>query len=147
MVPQLKEITMSDDHVITIYHNARCSKSRAALALTQIFSDQQQLILKVVEYLNTPPTPAQLTRLQQQLGTSLRTMMRSQEQEYEALHLAEADDATLLQAIANSPQLLQRPIVVWRNAAMIGRSAPDLQAWLTARTTSNHIEIPIDESH
>jgi arsenate reductase len=147
MVPQLKDITMSDDHVITIYHNARCSKSRAALALTQIFADQQQLMLKVVEYLSTPPTPAQLTRLQQQLGLSLRTMMRSQEQEYDLLHLADADHATLLQSIANHPQLLQRPIVVWRNAATIGRSVPDLQAWLTARTTSNHIETPIDDLH
>ena len=106
---------------ITIFHNPRCSKSREALAITQRFAETHALTVDVVEYLKTPPSPEQLAALHRQLGGALRDMVRSNEDEYAHLGLADADDEALLQAVSSHPILLQRPIVQYREAAMIGR--------------------------
>jgi len=106
---------------ITIYHNPRCSKSREALALAQQFANANNAPLKVVEYLKTPLGAKELADLRQRLDAPLRDMVRDTEEEYAALHLAQASDEVLLQALAEHPKLMQRPIVVYRGKAMIGR--------------------------
>lgn len=116
--------------MITIYHNPRCSKSREALALAQQFAGDHQQELKVVDYQKTPLTPAQLATLHEQLGGRLRDMVRDNEEEYAALNLAQADDATLLQALSAHPKLLQRPIVSYRGRAVIGRPPEHLHTLL-----------------
>lgn len=116
--------------MITFYHNPRCSKSREALALVEQFAAHRQLALDVVEYLKNPPTAAQLATLQHQLGCDLSEMVRSNEEAYTALGLAQADDATLLQAVANHPHLLQRPIAVYQGRAAIGRPPEHILALL-----------------
>jgi arsenate reductase len=118
--------------MIKIYHNSRCSKSREALELVERFATQQSITLEVVEYLKTPPTPAQLAVLQSQLGCDLRDMVRSNEEEYAALGLAQANDAELMQAISDNPKLLQRPIVVYQGRALIGRPPELLYEFLKA---------------
>jgi arsenate reductase len=118
--------------MLTIYHNPRCSKSREALALVQKFGTEHDLPLQVVAYLETPPTLEQLTVLQQQLGVPARAMVRDNEPEYGDLQLAQADDAALLQAVAAHPKLLQRPVVVYRGRALIGRPPELLEDWLQA---------------
>lgn len=107
--------------MLTIYHNPRCSKSREALALAEEFASRNGLQLEVVEYLKTPPSIAQLLNLQRQLGGTVRDMIRDNEDDYTALDLANADDTGLLAAIAVNPKLLQRPIVVYKDRAAIGR--------------------------
>ncbi len=107
--------------MITIYHNPHCSKSREALALVEHFSTAKGLTLHVVDYQKTPLTLEQLTSLQQQLGVAVREMVRDNEEEYAALNLMQANDATLLQAVGAHPKLLQRPIVVRDGRAVIGR--------------------------
>ncbi|MGZ5818997.1 MAG: arsenate reductase (glutaredoxin) [Burkholderiaceae bacterium] len=108
-------------NTITIYHNPRCSKSREALALAQQFADVNHLPLEIVDYQKTPLTLKQLSTIAQQLNAPVREMVRNNEEEYSALDLDKADDATLLQALARHPALLQRAIVVYRNRAVIGR--------------------------
>ncbi|HJV88419.1 MAG TPA: arsenate reductase (glutaredoxin) [Noviherbaspirillum sp.] len=107
--------------MITIFHNPRCSKSREALALVEDYAARRQEPVDVVEYLKTPPTEQQLATLLGQLHASARDIVRSNEEEYEALGLAQADDAALLKAVAAQPKLLQRPIVVYKGRAVIGR--------------------------
>lgn len=107
--------------MITIFHNPRCSKSRETLALVEEFAARRHLPVEVVEYLKTPPTVPQLKSLLQQLGCAPSDIVRSNEEEYDALELADADDEVLLGAIATTPKLLQRPIVVYRGRAVIGR--------------------------
>lgn len=94
---------------LSIYHNPRCSKSREALALLQ----QQGLTPTVIEYLKTPPSLAELQQLQAQLGLPARELLRSGEEAYQALGLADTglSETALLEAIVRAPQLLQRPIV------------------------------------
>lgn len=104
---------------ITLYHNPRCSKSRAALALLE----ERGQDVRLIEYLKTPPDVAQLEHLAQQLKLPVREMLRSNEKPYRELELDDParDDADLLHAIAQQPILLQRPIAVSGERAVIGR--------------------------
>jgi len=104
---------------ITIYHNTRCSKSRATLALIEDKADN----LTIVNYLETPPTLAELENIITLLGfTSARQLMRTGEAIYKELQLkTEENEATLLQAMLNNPKLIERPIVLANGKAKIGR--------------------------
>lgn len=107
--------------MITIYHNPRCSKSRETLALVQQVSIDQNLPLEVVDYQKSVLDVGQLRQLHQQLGGSVKDMLRDNEDEYSSLGLNQADDETLLAALASHPKLLQRPIVSYLGKAAIGR--------------------------
>ena len=114
---------------VILYHNNRCSKSREALA----FLLERDVALQVVHYLDTPPSAPDLYRLYQMLGlASVRGMMRTKDDLYKALGLADErlDDAALLCAIAEHPQLLERPIAVVGEKAAIGRPLDNIAALL-----------------
>ncbi|MGE5651172.1 arsenate reductase (glutaredoxin) [Noviherbaspirillum sp. UKPF54] len=118
--------------MLTIFHNPRCSKSREGLALVEQFASKHGLPLTVVEYLKTPPDLARLQSLHQLLGGSVRDMVRTNEEEYDTLQLAQADDETLLSAIVAHPKLLQRPIIEFRGRAVIARPPELLTEFLRA---------------
>ena len=104
---------------VTIYHNPRCSKSRATLQILE----EKNIDPVVVEYLKTPPDAKTLDDLLTMLGMDPRDLMRKQEDEYKANHL---DDESLsreelIAAMINNPKLLERPIVVANNKVVIGR--------------------------
>ncbi|WP_166839747.1 arsenate reductase (glutaredoxin) [Rheinheimera pleomorphica] len=105
--------------MLTIYHNPRCSKSREALQLLQ----QQQQPLQVVEYLKNPPTAAELEQLLVKLGITARQLLRSKEAEYQQLGLADTSlsEQQLIAAMVAQPKLIERPIVVNGERAVIGR--------------------------
>lgn len=105
--------------MIRIYHNNRCSKSRATLALLEERGDE----VEVVNYLDTPPDATELTRLLKQLGMTARQLLRTGEAEYQALGLDNPalDDAALIAAMVAHPKLIERPIVVANGKAALGR--------------------------
>ena len=116
---------------ITLYHNPRCSKSRDALALLEA----RQLPHQVVRYLDTPPDFATLKQLFRQLGLeNPREMMRVKDELYKTLALDNPDlnNDALLQAIAEHPALLERPIAVAGQRAAIGRPLENIEAILPA---------------
>lgn len=101
-----------------IWHNARCSKSRETKALLEGLSPEAE----VREYLKEAPTRPELEALLDALGLDdPRAMMRTGEDAYAQLGLADADRDELLDAIVEHPILLQRPIVVRDGKAVIGR--------------------------
>ena len=104
---------------LTLYHNPRCSKSRGALELLEA----RGLTPTVVRYLETPPDAAQLRDLLGKLGIGARALLRTGEDEYKALNLADASlsDDDLIAAMAAHPKLIERPILVTGNKAVIGR--------------------------
>lgn len=104
---------------ITFYHNARCSKSRETLALI----DNQQHQIKIVKYLETPPSIETINTLIKLLGfDSARQLMRAKETLYKELNLMEEnDEAALVSAMHNYPKLIERPIIVANGKAAIGR--------------------------
>ncbi|MEW9570155.1 arsenate reductase (glutaredoxin) [Rhodanobacter sp. Si-c] len=103
--------------MIRIYHNSRCSKSRATLALLEGRE------VEVVNYLDTPPDAAELKRLLKLLGIPARQLLRTGEDAYRQLGLANPsmDDEALIAAMAAHPILIERPIVVADGKAAIGR--------------------------
>ena len=106
------------DAATTVYFNPRCSKCRSARALLEERGRQATY----VHYLEDAPTRVELERLMRQLGIgSPRDMMRTGEAIYAELGLADADDARLLDAIVAHPILLERPIVVRGERAVIAR--------------------------
>lgn len=109
--------------MITIYHNPRCSKSRETLALVKAAALRLGESLQVVEYLQTPPDLATLVMLRELLALPARAMIREGEAPYSELGLDDEtlDDAFLLDAVARHPVLLQRPLVVRGERAVIGR--------------------------
>lgn len=111
--------------MLIIYHNPRCSKSRGALELATQFATEHKLDLDIVDYQKTPLTLAQLKELhgllQSEGPVSVRDMVRDNETVFTELKLDQADDDTLLQALATHPALLQRPIVRRDHRAIIAR--------------------------
>lgn len=105
--------------MVRIYHNNRCSKSRATLALLEERGDE----VEVVNYLDTPPSAAELTRLLKQLGMTARQLLRTGEAEYQALGLdnPSLDNDALIAAMVAHPRLIERPIVVANGKAALGR--------------------------
>ena len=102
----------------TIYHNPRCSKSRTALVLLQ----ERQVPLRIVEYLKDPPSRDELAALRRKLGVPPQDWVRKGEAEFRAAGLsATSTEAELLDAMARHPILIERPIVVHGNRAVVGR--------------------------
>ncbi len=99
----------------TIYHNPRCSKSRAALALLT----QAGATITIVEYLKTPLDAETLEALFARAGIGPRDALRTGETEAKALK--GADDATILAAMARYPILIERPIVATDKGVVIAR--------------------------
>ncbi|TBU76520.1 arsenate reductase (glutaredoxin) [Pseudomonas daroniae] len=104
---------------LTLYHNPRCSKSRSALQLLEDRGLQPTL----VRYLEAPPTAAQLRDLLAKLGIPARQLLRTGEDEYRELNLANTDlsEAQLIDAMAAHPRLIERPILIAGDRAVIGR--------------------------
>ena len=104
---------------LTLYHNPRCSKSRAALELLEA----RGLTPTIVRYLEAPPSVEQLRDLLSKLNLPARQLLRSGEEEYKALNLADISlsEEHLLSAMAAHPKLIERPILVAGNNAIIGR--------------------------
>lgn len=116
--------------MITIYHNPRCSKSRATYDLIRSTYNGANETTEVIEYLKQPLTVEQLKALNAQLGGPVRAMIRETEAEYAELQLADPTltDAQLYEALAKHPVLLQRPIVVRNGRAVIGRPPENVAA-------------------
>ena len=104
---------------IEIFHNPRCSKSRATLALLQERGYEPSIRL----YLEDPPDSRELSTLLRKLGFSARELLRKGEPEYRELGLADPslDDDAVVAAMAEHPRLIERPIVVCGRRAAIGR--------------------------
>ena len=110
---------------MTIYHNPRCSKSRATLAMLREAGHEPEVVL----YLEEPPTAARLKQLLEAMGLSARDILRSKEAPYKELGLADTsltEDALIEHMVAH-PILIGRPIVVADNQARLCRPAERVQ--------------------
>ena len=103
----------------TIYHNPRCSKSRQALALLE----EAGCDITVVEYLKTPPSASLLSDLLAALGIEANTLIRAKDAEFKALGLdaKTLDEKATIALLAETPKLIERPIVVVGKKAVVAR--------------------------
>src|SRR5690606_22177818 len=102
---------------VTLYHNPKCSTSRKALELLR----ERGLEPTVVEYLKTGWDAETLNRLARATGGGLKGLLRKKEAKAAELLAADADDATILAAMIESPVIVERPIVETAKGAAIGR--------------------------
>lgn len=102
-----------------IWHNPRCSKSRATLALLQARGIRPEVRL----YLEDPPSAGELRTVLARLGRTPRELLRRGENEYRELDLDDPalDDAALIEAMTRHPRLIERPIVLHGGKAALGR--------------------------
>ncbi len=104
--------------MITLWHNPRCSKSRAALALVEASGTAFSLRL----YLDDAPSLEELTALQAKLALPAIEMMRTGEARFRELALSKTDDdAVLLAAMAAHPKLIERAVLITDTRAVIAR--------------------------
>jgi arsenate reductase len=109
---------MNKDRLV-IYHNPNCSKSRETL---QILEDHQ-LTPEIINYLDNPPSRQVLASIVEMLGISVRELIRDTETVYQDAGLDDdsLNDNELLEAISKFPALMQRPIVISGDRAVLGR--------------------------
>jgi arsenate reductase (glutaredoxin) len=111
--------TVASTMTVTIYHNPRCSKSRATLQLIEA----RGLKPNVVDYLKTPPSAGELKAILKRLKLKPRELLRTGEPRYAELGLKDRDlsDDALITLMVENPILIERPIVVAGDKAAIGR--------------------------
>lgn len=104
---------------VRVFYNPKCSKCR----LTMGILNEKGVDTTVIEYLNTPPTSAELSEVLDLLGLAPRDLMRKHEAPYKDNNLENPDLSReqLIQAMVDNPILIERPIVINGNKATIGR--------------------------
>ena len=102
-----------------IYHNPRCSKSRQTLELIKEKGIEPEIIL----YLEHPPTVSVLSKILDYLQIKPRDLLRKGEDEYKSFNLKDTglDDSVILEIMSENPKLIERPIVLSGDKAIIGR--------------------------
>ncbi len=112
---------------ITIYHNNRCSKSREAMCIL----DEIKTKANVIEYLITPPTEEDLKSLLKKLGMEAHELVRKNETIYkEKFEGKKMSEEQWIKTLVKHPILIQRPIVVKGNKAIIARPPEKLKEFL-----------------
>jgi len=115
--------------MITIYHNPRCRKSREGLALLESSGEH----FKTVLYLDNPPTEKELGALLQKLGIPPEKLLRKNEAVWKENFKGNIySDAELIRIMVKHPKLIERPIVVKGDAAVIGRPAEQISNLLSS---------------
>ena len=103
---------------IVVWHNPRCSKSRNGVK----YLDEKGVEYEVRRYLDEPPTVEELREVLKKLGMSPRELMRTKEKIYRELGLKEVEDEEkLIEAMAENPRLIERPIVIREDKAVVAR--------------------------
>jgi arsenate reductase len=111
-------VALPDGQSLLLIHNPRCSKSRAARSLLE----ERGVSFGLRLYLEDPLSRAELTELHRRLGRPAREWARRGELPFSAAGLGpESDDDAVLDAIAEHPELLERPILVRGDLAVVGR--------------------------
>ncbi len=101
-----------------IWHNPRCSKSRQTLGILE----EKGIEAEVVKYLEETPSAEEIKAILKKLNISARELMRTKEDEYKTLGLKEeTDEKKLIEAMAAHPKLIERPIVIKGEKAVLGR--------------------------
>ena len=112
---------------LTIYHNPACSKSRETLALIKASGVEP----RIVEYLKNPPSEAELSAIVRKLGIKPLELVRRNEQIFKNNYAGrKLGDKEWIKAMIEHPILMQRPIVVRGEAAVIGRPPEDVKPLL-----------------
>lgn len=128
----MESVTNAD---VVVWYNPSCSKCQGADELFAAYG----VPVRRIRYLDEPPNQAEITRVLGLLGTTdPRALMRTSEPLYAELQLADSSAAELIDAMTRYPELIQRPIVIWTNRAVIARP-PELLIPLLEAGPAGHL--------
>ena len=103
---------------ITIWHNPRCSKSRNALT----YLEEKGLTPKIIKYMDETPNVEEIKEVLALLDIDVKSWMRTKESVYKELNLKDIEDEDeLINAMSKNPKLIERPVVINANKAVIAR--------------------------
>ncbi|KAG5356137.1 putative arsenate reductase [Yarrowia sp. B02] len=122
-IHSLKRLAMPQ---ITLIHNPKCSKSRAALELLE----QKKITPTVVQYLDTPLSATEIASVLQKLDIKPSELLRKGEAQFAELDLVNKNDEQIIAAMAQHPNLIERPILIVDDKAVIGRPTEKLNELL-----------------
>ena len=110
---------------VTVYHNPRCSKSRAAME----YLEENGIEAEVVKYMDSPPDSDGLKKLLTMLGMTPRELMRKHEKVFKEAGLDDPTftDEELIEAMTQCPSLIERPIIVNNGKAVLARPPETVQ--------------------
>ncbi len=112
---------------IQIWHNPKCSKSRAAMELLE----NKNIDASVVKYLEQTPTKEQLIDVLKKLNMKASQLLRTGEDIYKELNLKdENDEEKIIEAMVKNPILIERPIIIKGKSAVIARPIENLEELL-----------------
>lgn len=111
---------------VTIYHNPKCSNSRRALEIVNASGS----VPRVIDYQKQPLSRDELQALIKKMGVPVRSVVRDKEPLFASLHLEDASDEQLLDAMAAHPILINRPIVVTDTAVKLCRPSETVKELL-----------------
>lgn len=112
---------------VTIWHNPRCSKSRNALS----YLEEKGITPRVVKYMDETPSQEEIKEILTLLNIDIKSWMRTKETVFKELNLKEVDDeATLIKAMSENPKLIERPVVIKGNKAVIARPLENIDTIL-----------------
>ncbi len=116
-------------NLVKIWHNPRCSKSREALSLLEESSCESE----IVKYLESSPSVGEIKETLKMLGLSARELMRTKEDIYKELNLQEENSQDkLIEAMAQNPKLIERPVLFKNGRAIIGRPTSIIEDFLNS---------------
>lgn len=114
---------------VKIWHNPKCSKSREAVEILQ----ENGCKAEIVKYLEEKPDEKKIKALLKMLGITPRELMRTKEDIYKELNLKdEKSDEALISAMAQNPKLIERPIIIKGERAIIGRPVEKIDEFLNS---------------
>ncbi len=112
---------------VKIWHNPKCSKSREAMEILQ----ENKCEAKIIKYLEEKPDVKKIKAILKMLDIAPRELMRTKEDIYKELNLQnELDDDALIRAMAKHPKLIERPIIIKGDRAIIGRPVEKIAEFL-----------------
>jgi arsenate reductase len=110
-----------------IYHNARCGKSREGLAILSAFTKDYE----IVDYLKNPPTIVELQDILSKLNIKAIDLVRTKESIWKENFKGKIlNDYEIIKALSTFPKLIERPIIIKENKAIIGRPIENINKFL-----------------
>lgn len=109
--------------VVTIYHNPKCSKSRKALSILE----SKKLNIVIRDYLSEGLSTSEITQISQLLGLPVEKFIRKKEDIFMNINIDWSQEALAISALSQNPILLERPIVILEQRAIIARPAEEVE--------------------
>ncbi len=113
---------------IIIWHNTRCRKSREGLAMAEKIRQERNIAIEIRKYLDNPPSVEELKNVLKMLEIKPIDLVRVKEAIWkENFKGKDLTDAQIIEAMAKFPKLIERPVVIYKNKAVLGRPAENVE--------------------